>query len=497
MKRLKLKLHTQIVIALFLGAIFGAIFHIDKNLVEITHVENGIEKKVEIKNWSTFSFVANETKTYSSKDQLLIIQKFKLASQDERKKLHLNVDGKIFENVKSIDKVKTIALYIKPIGDIFIRLLTMIAIPLVLASLIVGAASLGDIKRLARVGGKTISIYLVTTALAVSIGLILANLIQPGIRMPQSTKEELLATYQTDVAKKIESEVDIDVVSQIVNLVPKNPIRAMAESEMLQIVFFALFVGIALTFVRKEKSQPVINFFDGLSDTMIKLVDLIMKIAPYGVFALISATVGEFGFEILQTLIWYSLTVLLGLFIHTVFIYSGMIKLFSKMKVKTFFRGMRRAQTIAFSTSSSAATLPVNMECCEENLGISKNITSFTLPLGATINMDGTALYQGVATVFIAQVYGMDLGIIEQLMVVLTAVLASIGTAPVPGVGIIMLIIVLKAVHVPEEGIALILGVDRILDMCRTVTNITGDATVSTIIAQSEGELRKPDLSEA
>lgn len=497
MKFFKMKLHNQIVLALIFGAVFGAIFHIDKNLVEISFVENEVKKSEQIQNWKSFTFVSDKPAAFFSKDQLLIIQKFKSFSSEERKQIKVNVDERIFENVKSIEKVKTIAIYIKPIGDIFIRLLTMIAIPLVLASLIVGAASLGDIKRLARIGGKTISIYIVTTAFAITVGLVLANLIQPGTRMPQETKNELLATYQTDASKRIQTEVEVDVMTQIVNLVPRNPIKAMADAEMLQIVFFALLAGIALTFVRKEKQQPVVNFFDGLSDTMIKLVDLIMKIAPYGVFALIAATVGEFGFEILQTLIWYALTVLLGLFIHTVFVYGGMLKLFSKMKVRTFFKGMRRAQTIAFSTSSSAATLPVNMECCEENLGVSKGITSFTLPLGATINMDGTALYQGVAAVFIAQVYGMDLSIIEQLMIVLTAVLASIGTAPVPGVGIIMLIIVLKAVHVPEEGIALILGVDRILDMCRTVTNITGDAAVSVVIAQSEGELKKPDLSEA
>jgi Na+/H+-dicarboxylate symporter len=214
-----------------------------------------------------------------------------------------------------------------------------------------------------------------------------------------------------------------------------------------------------------------------------------MFIAPLGVFALISATVAEFGFNILQTLIWYMASVLLGLFIHTAGTYSLIIKLFSKLNVVSFFKGMRKAQAIAFSTSSSAATLPVNMECVEENLGVSKSVTSFVLPLGATINMDGTALYQGVAAVFIAQVFGIELSFIQQLTIVLTATLASIGTAPVPGVGIIMLVIILKAVGIPEEGIALILGVDRILDMCRTVTNITGDAAVAVAIASSEKEI--------
>jgi Na+/H+-dicarboxylate symporter len=287
---------------------------------------------------------------------------------------------------------------------------------------------------------------------------------------------------------------DYDFTQEIVNLVPKNPFSAIAGSEMLQIVFFALLVGLALSLIRKEKSQPVISFFDGMSDAMIKLVELIMLIAPIGVFALISATVSEFGFEILETLIWYVVAVVTGLFIHTVITYSVLLKIFTKMKISFFFKGIRRAQAIAFSTSSSAATLPVNMECCQDNLGVPKSITSFVLPLGATINMDGTALYQGVAAVFIAQVFGMDLSLMQQLVIVFTATLASIGTAPVPGVGIIMLVIVLKSVGIPEEGIALILGVDRILDMCRTVTNITGDSLTAVIISSSEKDFDNVNL---
>jgi Na+/H+-dicarboxylate symporter len=365
----------------------------------------------------------------------------------------------------------------------------MIAIPLVLASLTVGAASLGDIKKFARIGGKTIAFYLVTTAVAISIGLVIANVIQPGKQVDSVTKERMLSVYSEDVSGKIEQVADYDIINMIVNLVPRNPLKALADGEMLQIVFFALLLGVVLSLIQKDKAEPVLNFFNGLSDAMIKLVDIIMFIAPLGVFALISATVAEFGFNILQTLIWYMASVMLGLFIHTAGTYSLIIKLFSKLNVVSFFRGMRKAQAIAFSTSSSAATLPVNMECVEENLGVSKSVTSFVLPLGATINMDGTALYQGVAAVFIAQVFGIELSFIQQLTIVLTATLASIGTAPVPGVGIIMLVIILKAVGIPEEGIALILGVDRILDMCRTVTNITGDAAVAVAIASSEKEI--------
>jgi len=309
--------------------------------------------------------------------------------------------------------------------------------------------------------------------------------------------KDILDRFSWSIDSEERRDLEFKFMQEIVKLIPKNPFAAIANAEMLQIVLFALMLGLVLSLIPKSKGEPVIKFFDGLSEAMIKLVDLIMLIAPIGVFALISATVGEFGFDILQTLFWYAATVILGLMIHTLGVYTLIVKLFSKLKVSTFYKGMRKAQTIAFSTSSSAATLPVNMECCQENLGVSKSITSFVLPLGATINMDGTALYQGVAAVFIAQVFGMDLNLMQQLTIVLTATLASIGTAPVPGVGIIMLIIVLKSVGIPEEGIGLILGIDRILDMCRTITNITGDAAVAVAVASSEGEILHPDLKNA
>jgi Na+/H+-dicarboxylate symporter len=263
----------------------------------------------------------------------------------------------------------------------------------------------------------------------------------------------------------------------------------------LQIVFFALMVGVSLTMIGKEKAAHVVGFFDGFSDLMIQMVDLIMKIAPYGVFALISATVGEFGFDILRTLAWYAGTLVVGFALHQFVTLGLLVKIFGGMNPRRFFRGIKEVMLIAFSSSSSAATLPVNMECCEKNLGVPKHIASFVLPLGATVNMDGTSMYQAVATVFIAQVYGTELNLAAQLTIVLTAVLASIGTAPVPGVGLIMLIIVLRSVNVPEEGIALILGIDRILDMCRTVLNVSGDAVVAVIISKQEGVLDKGVLS--
>ncbi|MEX1138446.1 MAG: dicarboxylate/amino acid:cation symporter [Bacteroidota bacterium] len=488
----KLKLHTQILIALILGAAFGAFFHVDQSVLVVATTVGTETAKHEVSGWSTLEIQTGDSKQiFTSREGAQVLRAWKGLPKDKRPTtvLTFQSEGKEpqqFTGVTELRKEKTIATMIRPIGTIFIRLLNLIAIPLVLASLLVGAASLGDIKKVARIGAKTLVYFMTTTALAISIGLVLANVIQPGKQVSESSKELLMAEYQSDVQSKIATELDINIVDMFVEMIPTNPFRALANSEMLQIVFFAVLMGVVLTFVKEEKSGPVIRFFDGLADTMIEMVHLVMKIAPYAVFALIAATVSEFGFEIIQTLIWYVACVLLGLVIQTTVVYPLLVKAFSSMSPLTFLRQLKPVQLVAFSTSSSAATLPVNMETCETKLGVPNSITSFVLPLGATINMDGTALYQGVAAVFIAQVYGFDLSLAEQLTIVLTATLASIGTAPVPGVGIIMLIIVLKAIHVPEEGIALIMGVDRFLDMARTVTNVTGDAGGAVIMASVE-----------
>ncbi len=506
------KLHNQILFALIAGAIFGSIFNVSRTALIVTYKHNEEFKTINIRDWSSLSIFSNgldqDTIKFKAHQQIEIINYFNKIKNNEKNvsivlenyftdESEQKINFNVLYNVVSVDKEKTIATNIKWLGDIFIRLLSMIAIPLVLGSLTVGAASLGDIKKFARIGGKTLAFYLTTTAVAISIGLITANLIQPGERMNVETKERLLSVYSKDVEVRVESAESYDFVQEIVNLIPKNPFAAIANADMLQIVLFSLMLGLVLSLIPKAKGDPVVKFFDGLSEAMIKLVDLIMLIAPIGVFALIAATVGEFGFDILQTLFWYAAAVIIGLTLQTLVVYTFIVKAFSKLKISAFYKGLRKAQTIAFSTSSSAATLPVTMECCHENLGVSKSITSFVLPLGATINMDGTALYQGVAAVFIAQVFGMDLNFMQQLTIVLTATLASIGTAPVPGVGIIMLIIVLKSVGIPEEGIALILGVDRILDMCRTITNITGDSAVAVAVASTEGEILHPDLKNA
>jgi len=380
--------------------------------------------------------------------------------------------------------------YVKPLGAVFIKLISMVVVPLVFASLLVGTASLNDIRKLGRIGSKTLAYYLCTTAVAVTIGLFLANTLKPGVGLSRELRTELIQNGAEQANARIGTTFKRPTITDVLlNIVPTNPIRAFVEGKMLQIIFFALLTGICLTLIRPDRSRPVISFFEGLNDLMIKMVHIIMKLAPYGVFALISAVVAEFGAGILLALLKYSIVVIAGLMLHVIIVYSSAIRIFSKQKIAAFFRGIRPAQLIAFSSASSSATLPVTMECTEKNLGVSGKICSFALPLGATINMDGTALYQGVSTVFLAQIYGMDLSIAQQLAIVLTATLASVGTAGIPGAGIITLAIVLKSIGVPLEGIAIIMGAERLLDMCRSVVNVTGDASCAVVVASTENEM--------
>ncbi len=397
--------------------------------------------------------------------------------------------------------VNFVSNWISPFGKIFINLLKLIAVPLVLSSLITGVASLSDLKKLSRIGGRTISIYITTTAVAVTIGLLAVNILQPGATVPDEMKTKLQETYQSSVSGRVEAAEEVkerSVLQPIVDMVPSNFFNSASNNRnMLQVVFVAIIIGIALIQISKSKAKPVLDFFEGINELVIKLVDNIMLIAPFGVFALIADTITSIAgdnvknvLELLGALGFYMFAVIIGLTLQTLFTYTLVLKLFSKISIKKFYQGLAPAQLLAFSTSSSGATLPVTMERCEEKLGVSEEVSSFVLPLGATINMDGTALYQAVAAVFIAQTLGMDLTLGAQLTIVLTAVLASIGTAAVPGAGVIMLVIILEAISVPSAGIALILGVDRILDMLRTVTNVTGDASVAVAVASSEGELK-------
>lgn len=423
--------------------------------------------------------------------------------------------------------------WIAPFGTIFINLLKLIAVPLVLFSIISGVAGLGDPSSLGRMGAKTLAFYFATTIFAVGLGLALVNIIKPGKlvdeesridnrisyevwassegkeikdnihylqdpefmeraqRITELSKAELADAAVSEKMKTAEKQKETGPLQPLVDLVPQNIFLSLTDNGlMLQVIFFAIFFGISLLFIPKEKSKPVTAFMDGVMEVFLKMVDIVMKASPFFVFALMAGVVSKMGIDIFTGLTWYSLTVFLGLALMVTVVYPLVLKIFVRsISYMGFFKGMSPAQTLAFSTSSSAATLPVTMECVEDNLGVDKKVTSFVLPIGATVNMDGTSLYQAVAVVFLAQLHMIDLSLGQQLTIVLTATLASIGSAAVPSAGLVMLIIVLQSVGLNPAWIGIILPVDRILDMCRTVVNVTGDATVSTVIAKSEGLL--------
>ncbi len=369
---------------------------------------------------------------------------------------------------------------IAPLGDLFLRLIKFIIVPLILSTLIVGVASTGDPRELGRIGGKTIGYYLITTGIAIVIGLAAAFIISPGKGL--------------DIAVDPTEEVDVNetegVIQTILNIIPENPFEAFAEGNVLQVIFFAIFVGLAITIVGK-KADPVLNFFDGFAEVMYQITGVVMMVAPLGVLGLIAPIVGEYGPSVLLPLLKVILAVAIACILHATVVYAMSVKTFANMSPIKFFKGIAPAAVVAFSTASSAGTLPVTIKNTQENLGVSRKISSFVLPLGATINMDGTAIYQGVAVVFIAQFYGMDLTLIQLGTVVLTTVLASIGTAGVPGAGMIMLAMVLGSVGMPLEGVALIAGIDRILDMFRTTVNIIGDASAAVVVEGTERKRNK------
>lgn len=383
------------------------------------------------------------------------------------------------------------ATIIEPIGTIFLRLITMIVVPLVLVSLMLGTASLGDLRKLGRIGIKTIVYFTITTMIAISIGLLLANVVKPGAGLNEEIKAELYKNYESTAQVGIERmEEKPSAIDVLVNIVPTNPIKTLVEGNMLQVIFLALLFGTILTLIKKEKSEILMKFLDGLNDAIIQVVHIAMRLAPYGVMALIASVIGKYGVNILVTLLKYSLVVVGGLLIYTVSVNCLSLRILGRMSPLKFLKATKDAMVIAFSTSSSNAALPVSMESVE-HIGISREYSSFVIPLGATINMDGTALYQGVAAIFIAQIYGIPLALMDQVTIVLMATLASVGAAGVPAAGIITLAMVLKQIGIPLEGIALILGVDRFLDMCRTTTNIIGDMACSVVIKESEEKYRK------
>lgn len=484
----KVKIHHLIILAFLLGILAGIIFKTDEKSI-ILIIEKDLKEEIVKVTGFTKSFlvikkdVGFDTLSFADKGKLIgFFQKRSEFIQS------VGFDGKWYNNVKKIKSEESQIKFLSPIGTLFLRLLSFLAIPLVISSMIVGVASLGNIKTLSRIGVRTIAFYFVTTAFAVIIGLLVVNIIQPGKKISDNAKSQIEFVDQSFVEEKLQTKGKFDFIDFLVNIVPSNPFKAISNGEMLQIIFFAIFVGIGLTLLEEQKSRPIIIFFDGMSQIFIKMVKFVLWIAPFGVFALISVAVSEFGISILSTLGYYMFTVVLGLFLHFILIYSLLIWIFAKSNPFTFYKGMREALLVAFTTSSSAATLPVTFQCVEENLGVPNKIASFVLPLGATVNMNGTSLYQCVAAVFIAQFYGLDLNFAQMSTILLTSMLSAVGTAPVPGVGIIMLILVLQSVGIPAQGIGLILGVDRILDMLRTIPNVAGDAAVSYIVWKMEKE---------
>lgn len=383
--------------------------------------------------------------------------------------------------------------WIKPFGNIFINLLKLIAVPLILASLIKGVSDLKDISKLSQMGGRTIGLYILTTVFAVSIGLIVVNIIKPGSYITEDTRTELVGSYANDANSKIaaaENQKQAGPLQALEDIVPSNIMKAASDNgNMLQVIFFAIFFGIALILIPQEQAQPVKAFFDGFNEVILKMIDIIMLAAPYGVFALLASLIAESpSLDLFKALGMYGLSVVIGL-VLMIGVYMLLVRLLARKSPKFFFNGISPAQLLAFSTSSSAATLPVTMERVVDNLGVDDEVASFVLPIGATINMDGTSLYQAVAAVFIAQAFGMDLTLGAQLGIIATATLASIGSAAVPGAGMVMLVIVLAQAGIPEAGLALIFAIDRPLDMCRTTVNVTGDAAVSMVVAKSVDKL--------
>ena len=400
--------------------------------------------------------------------------------------------GLIFSSINGGNII--ITNWVKPFGTIFINSLKLIAIPLILASLIKGISDLKDISKLSSMGGLTITTYLTTTVIAVSIGLLVVNGFKPGNTISDETRTELVQAYSNDADQKREiaqEKKESGPLQPLVDLVPSNFLGAASDNKnMLQVIFFSILFGIAMILIPETKSKPVKSFFDSLNDVILKIIDLIMLCAPYGVFALLASLIVEApNIDLLKSLLLYSVTLLAGLFI-VIIVYLMIVKFFLRRNLKEFIDGILPAQLVAFSTSSSAATLPVTMDRVHNHLGVKKEVSSFVLPIGATINMDGTAVYQAVAAVFIAQAFGLELSLVDQLGIISTATLASIGAAAVPSAGIIVLVIVLAQAGIPEAGLALIFAIDRPLDMCRTIVNVTGDAAVSMMVGKSIGKLK-------
>ncbi|WP_081980853.1 dicarboxylate/amino acid:cation symporter [Cellulophaga sp. Hel_I_12] len=497
----KLALHWQILLGMLLGIVFALV------LVQVSSLSPEELKQIERAQTEIVQLNADKKELKAQLSQIqadyaaTTITTFEFLQQKSIIETELDKLDTVLGRLKEITTQQTwaqsfISDWIKPFGNIFINSLKLIAIPLILAALIKGVSDLKDISSLSKMGFKTIAIYVLTTIIAVSIGLGVVSLVKPGGSITEDTRNELIEAYAGDAEMKQKdaaAQKEAGPLQALEDLVPSNIFEAASSnSNMLQVIFFAIFFGVALILIPEDLAETVKKFFDGFNEVILKMVDLIMLTAPYGVFALMAALVIEApSADLFKALGMYAFCVVLGLALMIV-VYMTFVKVYAKKSPIFFLKGMIPAQLLAFSTSSSAATLPVTMERVTEHIGVEEEVASFVLPIGATINMDGTSLYQAVAAVFIAQAFGMDLSFGTQLGIIATATLASIGSAAVPGAGMVMLVGVLGYAGIPEAGLALIFAVDRPLDMCRTVVNVTGDATVATVIAKSEGKLHEP-----
>lgn len=509
----KIALHWQIVIGMVLGVIFGLVMaNVGKPDKEVLNKADSYRTEIaaDLSRHETLKKDLKELNTGFKSGQTggttYLVQKENLEQDISA------LEQKMQSNRVALDKLSTdpagktfVEEWVYPFGVLFINLLKLIAIPLIVASLIKGIAELQDISRLSKIGIRTMILYIITTICAITIGLGVANIVKPGSGISEETIAKLTSdTGQTDVVNQRISDSQTktkNFVEFIVDIVPENIFGAIGDnSQMLQVIFFTVLLGICMLLIGDKKAKPLKRFFDSLNDAILKMVDLIIKIAPIAVFALLAnVVVGTNDVEVLLALLKYSLTVI-GALILMVVVYMMMISFYAKKNPIWFLKQISPVQLLGFSTSSSAATLPVTMERVQDYVGVDEEVSSFVLPIGVTINMDGTSLYQAVATIFICEALHFDITFADQLTIVFTALLASIGTAGVPGVGVVMLIIVLQSINFPADklplGIALILSVDRILDMCRTVINVTGDATVATVVAKSVGKLGEPNQEE-
>ena len=511
-----MQLYTKILLAMLIGVILGVTVGpnsvvLPKDTIKLTtstkiFQDEGFTQPYPFGKYSPTARIVSESSdhtigiewTYSNAD-ILDINKDKAlkthpAYPEAKPRILVGQADQGWVRSADVERVSSIGLFLigatEWVGLLFLALIKMVVVPLVFFSLVVGVATLGDVRELGRLGGRTIGYFFLTTIGALTIGIGLGNLFPPGGLLSAEDRAKLTASYADLASSKAASAADApSLMENIIGMVPTNPVASLASGDMLQIIVFAVLLGVALTMMKAQRAQLLVDVFDRLNDAMIILVHIAMSLAPYGVGALLFKVAGTTGLSVLLSLGGYSLLVLTGLLLHVLLIYCSVLFFGARFSPIQFLSGMKEAFLVAFSTSSSSATLPVTKECCEQNLNASSKISSFVLPLGATINMDGTALYQAIATLFIADVYmSGGLSLADQLTIVFTATLASVGAAGVPGAGIVTLAMVLTAINVPLEGIALILGVDRLLDMFRTVTNVFGDATATCLMATLEGE---------